>query len=178
MAFTDARPTFARLSHLPPTTPEGTGSFPRGAVCLPPARTTGHTTAAWSMSSATPRPVRDPDAHHPSCCVTGPARTRRLRQTTAFVARKQRPTAASSGVAQPTTDTEATATIPLVRAWAQCTIGNLRGRGCGRPEDEPEDSKWISGRFVHSLGGASSTEADASLSRRRWAPLRYRPRRA
>src|SRR5262245_3518488 len=42
----------------------------------------------------------------------------------------------SQGVAQPTTDTEATATIPLVRAGAHCTLAKLWGRGCGRPEEE------------------------------------------
>jgi len=151
--------TFAQLSHLPCSTPEGARSFPGGAVCLPPGADDRSLDRRPGDVERDAPAVRDSDARHPSSCVTGPARTRRLRQTTAFVARKQRPTAASSGVAQPTTETEATATIPLVRARAQCTSGNLRGRGCGRPEDEPVNSKWISGAFIHSLGGASSTEA-------------------
>src|SRR5918994_5783772 len=132
MAFTNAN---QRPTRLPPdchTYPaQRLGGPAASPSCrLPaPAPTTDHAIAALAMSSPTPRPLRDPIPRHPSCGATGPARTRRLRQTTAFVAHKQRPTAASSGVAQPTTDTEATATIPLVRARAQCTIGKPTGPG-------------------------------------------------
>jgi riboflavin biosynthesis pyrimidine reductase len=55
------------------------------------------------------------------------------------------------GVAQPTTDTEATTTIPLIRAGAQCTIGNLWGKGCGPLEDEPVNCGWISSAAIHNL---------------------------
>jgi hypothetical protein len=74
---------------------------------------------------------------------------------------------ASSGVAQPTTDTEATTTIPLVRAEAQCTKGNLRGGGCGLLEDEPVNCRWITGGRVHRGGGARA-RARASPQPDRW----------
>src|SRR5690606_5742259 len=55
--------------------------------------------------------------------------------------RRMRP---APGVAQPTTDTEATTTIPLIRAGAQCTHANVRAPGCGALGEEPVNCGWIS----------------------------------
>jgi hypothetical protein len=53
----------------------------------------------------------------------------------------------------PPQTTAATTAIPLIRAGAQCTKGNLRIRACGLLEDEPVDSGWTGGVVFHS--GAS-----------------------
>src|SRR5262245_1815339 len=67
---------------------------------------------------------------------TGPARTRRLRDVLPAAAWERRE-AVPQVAAQPTTDTEATTAIPLIRAGAAITLSNLEGKGCGRLEGEP-----------------------------------------
>ena len=97
------------------------------------------------------------------------------RTVTAAAARRQRRRSTPSGVAQPTTDTEATATIPLVRTGAQCTRSNLRNLACGRPEVQAVNWRWITGAVVHTCGRLGTTWARRRTKRAlagRLPPLR------
>ena len=108
------------------------------AALLSPARTWSHGTRRSQHRGRCRRTT--PPVAEPSSRATGPARTHRLR--TAPPPPTGAGGGASSGAAQPTTDTETTTTVPLVRAGAQCTMGNLRAKGCGPLEDEPVNG-WL-----------------------------------
>ena len=69
--------------------------------------------------------------------ATGPARTRRLEEAAATATSDDGAPPPQGVAQQPTKDTEATATIPLVRAGAQCTGANLRVTPCGRLGEHP-----------------------------------------
>jgi len=136
----------------------GPSMLPTGRGALSPTRT------AWTHETLRSQHRRGRCTHEhppmtePSSRATGPARTHRLRTAPSPTGAGD---GASSGAAQPTTDTEATTTVPLVRAGAQCTMGNLRAKGCGPLEDEPVNCGWISAASVHRP--ASSTGPRTSL---------------
>src|SRR5690606_29933953 len=109
-----------------------------------------------------------------------PARTRRSRSTMTT----GRWHGATPGFAQPTTETEATTTVPLVRAGAQCTLAKVGAGACGALEGDPVNCGWISGDVVHSTSTAASTPDHLATVPRAWTPsgppppatsIRWRP---